>query len=102
MSSGLPLLKGFMSERVEFKAPKGVVPEDVQSGDTFDLVSTYRLKDNGEICLIQIGDTKMPGYEEDNYKEDTKGKDRKSYGDVMASMHSAMGQEGGNPAGEGY
>lgn len=88
-----------MSERVEFKPPKGVVPEDVEKGDTFDLVSTYRLKDNGEICLIQIGDTKMPGYEEGEYESKEK-TNRKSYGDVVDSMHAALGAEaegGGNP-----
>lgn len=91
-----------MSERIEFKAPKGVVPEDVAAGDTFDLVSTYRLKENGQICLIQIGEHKMPGYEEDDYKESTKGKNRESYGNVMQSMQSAMGESGGgNPQG-GY
>lgn len=84
-----------MSERVEFKAPKGVVPEDVAAGDTFDLVSTYRLKPDGQICLVQIGDHKMAGYEEDEYEQDTKNKNRASYGDVMASMHSAMSDQGG-------
>ena len=88
-----------MSERIEFKPPKGVVPEDVTAGDTFDLVSTYRLKPNGEICLIQIGDHKMEGYEEDEYKDKSGGK-RESYGNVMQSMQSAMG--GGNPGEGGY
>lgn len=92
-----------MSERVEFEAPKGVVPEDIEAGDTFDLVSTYRLKDNGEICLIQIGDTKMPGYEKDEYEESTKGKNRQGYGDLVGSMHSAMSQGADNPGmGGGY
>jgi len=85
-----------MAERVEFKAPKGVVPEDVKPGDTFDLVSTYRLKPNGEICLTQIGDTKMPGYEEDEY-EHKEAEHREGYGDVMQSMHSAMSNAGGGP-----
>jgi hypothetical protein len=91
-----------MPERVEFTPPKGVVPEDIKKGDTFDLVSTYRLKDDGEICLIQIGDTKMPGYEEGEYESKTKA-DRQSYGDVVDSMHASMaaGGEGGNPGG-GY
>jgi hypothetical protein len=87
-------------DRVEFKPPKGVIPDDVASGDTFDLVSTYRLKGSGEICLIQIGDMKMPGYDEDKYQEQTKTQNRKSYGDVMQSMHSAM-SEGNGAAGPG-
>jgi hypothetical protein len=90
-----------MPERIEFKAPKGVVPDDIKPGDHFDLVSTYRLKDNGEICLIQIGDTKMPGYDEDEYEHETKGKNRESYQGMMDSMHSAMSE--GNPGmGGGY
>jgi len=93
---------------VEFKPPKGVVPEDIKKGDTFDLVSTYRLKDNGQICLIQIGDAKMPGYEEDQYEHEEK-EHREGYGNVMDSMHAAMagGADGGaagtNPGmGGGY
>jgi len=85
-----------MPERVEFKAPKGVVPEDVKSGDTFDLVSTYRLKPNGDICLVQIGDTKMPGYVKDEY-DNKEQEHREDYGDVMQSMHSAMSSGGGGP-----
>jgi hypothetical protein len=84
---------------VEFKPPKGVVPEDIQVGDTFDLVSTYELQSNGEVCLVQMGDVKMPGYDEGEYKR-KKTKDRESYGSVMDSMHSAM-SETDNPGG-GY
>ena len=91
-----------MSDRVEFKPPKGVVPEDVQAGDTFDLVSTYRVKDNGEICLVQIGDTKMEGYDEDEYKEKSQ-KTRQDYGEVMSAMHTAMSEGGTDPgSGGGY
>lgn len=89
------------NERVEFRPPKGMVPEDIQSGDTFDLVSTYRLKPSGEVCLIQAGEHKLPGYEEEDYKEETKGKNRESYGNVMDSMHAAMDQGGGGNPGEG-
>lgn len=93
-----------MSDRVEFKPPKGVVPEDVSSGDTFDLVTTYRLKPSGEICVIQIGDQKMPGYDEDQYEQEGKNKNRQSYADVMGSMQSVMseGGQGGAGGGGGY
>lgn len=91
-----------MSERVEFMAPKGVVPEDIKAGDTFDLVSTYRLKPDGQICLIQIGDVQMPGYDEDEYEDKNK-TTRQSYGNVMDSMHSAMaGSDEGGGGGAGY
>jgi len=85
---------------VEFKPPKGVVPEDIETGDTFDLVTTYELRDNGEVCVVQIGDVKMPGYDEGDYKRKSK-KNRQSYGDVVSSMQSAMNE--GNPGeGGGY
>jgi len=48
--------------KIEFTPPKGVVPEGVSAGEEFDAVSTFRVKDGGEICLVQIGDVKMPGY----------------------------------------
>lgn len=53
-----------MTKRVEFKAPDGVVPEGTMAGEEFDAVSTYRVKDNGTICLVMLGDTKMPGYDD--------------------------------------
>jgi hypothetical protein len=87
-------------DRVEFQAPKGVIPEDIETGDTFDLVSTYRLKPGGEICLVQMGDVKMPGYDEDEYEDKNK-ETRAGYGNVMDSMHSAMGSGDGGDAGGG-
>lgn len=50
-------------KRIEFKPPPGLsVPEGMGAGDTFDLLSTYRIKPNGDICLVAIGDVQMPGY----------------------------------------
>jgi hypothetical protein len=86
---------------VEFKPPDGVVPEDIHAGDTFDLVTTYELRDSGEVCVVQMGDVKMPGYDEGEYKRKTKGKTRQSYGNMMDSMHAAM-NGGGSGEGEGY
>lgn len=83
-------------ELIEFDPPKGVVPEDIHPGDTFDLVSTYRLKESGDICLVMIGDAKMTGYDEGEYEDESKER-RKDYGDVMSSMHSAMSDQGGGP-----
>jgi hypothetical protein len=93
-------------DKVEFMPPKGVIPEDIEKGDTFDLVSTYRLKPSGEICLVQIGDVKMPGYDEDEYDDKSK-ETRPTYGSEMDSMHSAMGSGddaggGGGMGGGGY
>jgi hypothetical protein len=54
-------------KKVEFKPPAGVVPEGTQSGSTFEEISTYRVKKNGDICLIAIGEAQMPGYSDKDY-----------------------------------
>ena len=54
-------------KRVEFKPPAGVVPEGTMSGSTFEEVSTFRVKKNGDICLIAIGQKQMPGYSDKDY-----------------------------------
>lgn len=56
-------------KRVEFSAPEGSVPEGTASGEEFDAVCTFRVSNNGTICLVKLGDTEMPGY---NGKEDSK------------------------------
>ncbi len=53
-----------MKERVvEFKPPQGVVPEGTGVGEDFDLVSTFRVKAGGTVCLVQMGEVKLPGYD---------------------------------------
>lgn len=89
-----------MADKVEFPAPKGfVLPEGAEPGQDFDLVCTLRTKENGNICLVQLGDVKMPGY--DNREGETKKQD---YSDYVASMRSQMsaGAEGGETPGSGY
>lgn len=51
------------TKKVTFKPPDGVVPEGTAVGDTFDLVSTYRLEAGGTVCLTVMGETKMLGYD---------------------------------------
>lgn len=84
-------------DRVEFKAPKGVVPDDVSPGDSFDLVCTLRLKPNGDLCLTKIGETEMPGYDDKEGDYAKTQQHREGYGGVMSSMHSAMSSQGGGP-----
>ena len=79
--------------RIEFKPPAGVVPEGTKAGEEFDLVSTFRVKSNGDVCLVQIGDTKLPGYSD---KDQPKGKP--SYADE----HEAMMGAGGGQTQTGY
>ncbi len=77
--------------KIEFTAPDGVVPEGTKAGEEFDLVCTLRVKSDGQVCLVQVGDTKMPGYSD---KDEPKGK--QSYADEHAAMTGAGNGNGGN------
>ncbi len=62
--------------KVTFQPPAGAVPEGVKEGDTFDLVSTFRVEQDGRVCLTQMGDVDM-GYDDKgsgkrDYSEDAK------------------------------
>lgn len=56
-----------MTKRIEFVPPEGVVPEGAQAGEEFDAVCSFRVKDSGQICLVKLGDTQMPGYDSAGY-----------------------------------
>lgn len=77
------------TQRVEFRAPAGAVPEGTQPGEEFDLVSTFRMKDNGDCCLVMMGDSKMPGYD----KGDGKPGDYTEYGKAIGGESSAPASE---------
>ncbi len=79
-------------KRVEFTPPAGVVPEGTKAGEEFDLVSTYRVKSDGDICLIVIGDTNMPGY------SDKADKGKPSYKDEHQAMMGNGNGEGNGDA----
>jgi len=51
------------SQRVEFRPPAGSVPEGVQANEEFDMVCSFRVKDDGNVCLVMFGDEQMPGYD---------------------------------------
>lgn len=80
-------------KRIEFTPPAGVVPEGTKAGEEFDLVSTFRVKPDGNICLVMIGDTKLPGYSDND-----KSKGKPSYADE----HEAMMGSGGGETQTGY
>ena len=78
-----------MSNKVEFKPPTGfMAPEGTKPGDEFDLVCSFRLKPNGDICLVELGDIEMPGY------SDSEDDSKPSYGEYAKSM-GPIGQEQG-------
>lgn len=90
-------------EKVEFVPPKGfTVPE--HEGTDFDLVCTFRVKDNGEICLTKLGDTAMPGYgaKDDHEKGESKSESKPNYASYATEMAGAMGGAGGGMGGGGY
>ncbi len=82
-----------MKTKIEFSAPPGTIPEGTAAGEEFDLVCTFRVKSNADICLVVLGDVHMPGYSE-------KGRDKgkPSYADE----HKAMMGDGGAPTQTGY
>lgn len=94
------------AKRIEFPAPQGLtLPEGLKAGDTFDKLSTFRLKPNGSMCLVKIGDTPMPGYGDKNtaYKDIAK-----EAGESVAAKYKekmagpSEGETGGSDTGGGY
>ena len=79
-------------ERVEFKPPEGfVAPEASETGE-WDVVCTFRSKPDGTICLVQLGETKMPGY--DGGKE-ARMESKPNYSKYTQGMQGMMGAGGG-------
>jgi hypothetical protein len=51
------------TKRVSFTPPDNSVPEGSGSGEDFDLVCTFRVCQNGEVCMTRFGDFPMEGAE---------------------------------------
>lgn len=52
---------------IEFKPPpalKSAVGEGLQEGQRMELMGEFRVKDNGNWCLIAVEGVPMPGYDE--------------------------------------
>lgn len=81
------------SQRVEFRPPKGSVPEGMTANEDFDLVCSFRVKDTGDVCLVKFGDAEMPGY--DGKASEAPAKEE--HADMAGKMMQA-----GPPAGGGY
>ncbi len=56
------------TQKVEFTPPQSFTPPEGSNDGEFDIVCTFRTKGN-KICLVELGDTKMPGYDD---SEDSK------------------------------
>lgn len=60
-----------MSKRVEFTPPEGLTaPEGKDKGDTFESMATFRIKSDGRFCLVAIGDHKLPGYDDNEPRDE--------------------------------
>ena len=74
---------------IEFKMPKGfTLPEGTSHGDQFQEMATFRVKPNGSLCLVGVGDHKLPGYKTGN--EMPEESPSKSMGDKAASRYGEM------------
>jgi hypothetical protein len=82
---------------VEFTPPPGVVPEDAAPGKEFDLVCSFRVKESGQVCLVMMGDAKMPGYES---REDKPAK--RDYSEEYQAMQKMTQSPSGQDMSSGY
>lgn len=77
-----------------FDIPPGFkVPEDTQDGQEFDSVTTLKLED-GKLCLVAVDGVDLPGYDEDDKKEERPKPDESD--DFIGAMEKGMS---GAPAG---
>lgn len=61
-------------KRLEFQPSaelRSSVGESVQEGQTMELMSTFKVKENGDWCLIKIEDVAMPGYEDKGHPQES-------------------------------
>ena len=82
--------RGSKGDRVEFRPPNGFsVPEGSEEKGEFDLVCSFRVKPDGMVCMTQLGDHKMPGY--DGKEEETEEtKTRPDYKELASSVTAGM------------
>lgn len=82
-------------KRIEFKIPAGfTVPEGTSAGDDFQEMATFRVKPGGTMCLVAIGEHKMPGYGKDEGKSTMQMRHEmgeKAAGRYMGMMNGAGG-----------
>lgn len=82
-------------KRIEFKIPAGLtVPEGTEAGGQWQEMATFRLKKNGQMCLVAIGEHKMPGYEaqdESSPMHEMQEKTSGRYGQAMGNMAPTTG-----------
>jgi len=85
-----------MQKEVHLEVPEGFeVPEGVKTGDTFEAMSTYRLREDGHICLEAVEGNPLPGEKgetaseeeaEDSEEEGEYGPDKGKGGPAMGFL----------------
>ena len=70
--------------KIRFKPLPNAVPEGTAVGDEFDLVTTYRLENDGSVCVTMMGDVKADEDKKDSYRPNFKDE----AADIQASMMS--------------
>lgn len=70
MGEKKPEKSGYSEKEVYLKVPEGFdVPEGIKPGDTFEAMSTYRLKEDGGLCLEAVEGNELPGKKEESSEE---------------------------------
>lgn len=70
---------------VMFTPPEGVrAPEGKGAGDTFESMATFQIKPDGRMCLVAIGDHKMPGYSSKDFTSPDNGDVAVAYKKALA------------------
>lgn len=84
-----------MPKLVEFKPPEAVVQqvgEQAVTGDTFDLLTTFKAKPNGDWCIVEIEGVPMDGYKPDNDEpQDKSGAFARNYQSAMQGGQMMQG-----------
>lgn len=81
-------------KRVEFPPPKDFhLPENALKNGEFEMVCEFHVKPDGTICLKKLGDTPMPGYDENGEAES---EHRPDYGELTRGIQEDMMMKGGN------
>ena len=83
-----------MQKEVHLDVPEGFeIPEGIKAGERFEAMSTYRLKENGQICLEAIEGNWLPGEDgETASEEEAEGSEEEGeYGPDKGKEGPAMG-----------
>lgn len=54
-----------MNKKNSFRLPEGIeIPEGIKPGDSLEFMAEFKVEQNGEVCLVGVEGTKLPGYSE--------------------------------------